>query len=254
MERYQKENKTTQKPEIIPHLCWIFLCCFIFFSSVPQVSKAQKSEAGITIGGFYYVGDLNPYYHFLFTRPALGIIYKRNLNERFTIKGNLLGGMLYGNSKTSGIHSNPIEFKTFPHIEGSATCEFSYYPYEIGNKKMNATPYLFAGIGGYYTNPSVSPNNLMSNKESNFFQYLCFPFGIGYKFNRRNKTSISLEWGLRKTFNDHIDGISDDAIHLDGLIKQQKSFMWTKDWYSFAGIGITFRLQDKRERCPAHGD
>lgn len=261
MERRQKENQTTQKPKIIPHFYWLFVAFTIILCTISLNSPAQKSEAGITVGGFYYVGDLNLYYHFLFTRPATGIIYKRNLNERFTIKGNLIGGMLAGNSKTSGVHSAPyIKFNTFPHIEGSATCEFSYYPYEIGNRKMNASPYIFIGLGGFYSNPSVSPNDLESKAGKNnkimetIWEHIAVPFGMGYKFNRRNKTSISLEWGLRKTFNDLIDGVSDIDPLVEGAMIKQKSKVETNDLYSFVGIGITFRLQDKREKCPAHGD
>jgi len=101
------------------------------------------------------------------------------------------------------------------------------------------------------------------------------PFGIGAKFSISKNFSIAAEWGLRKTFSDYIDDIS--TVYADPLILasensqtaailsdrtiygindepqnnigKQRGDSSTKDWYSFAGITVTFRIKTKSDSC-----
>ncbi len=104
---------------------------------------------------------------------------------------------------------------------------------------------------------------------------LAVPFGLGIKFSVSKSICLGAEWGLRKTFTDYIDDISttymDHTIlsaekgqiaavladrtpelglidpvtllpmtyHAEGVSRGNSE---TTDWYSFAGLTITFKL------------
>lgn len=102
------------------------------------------------------------------------------------------------------------------------------------------------------------------------------PFGIGFKFSAGKSICISAEWGLRKTFTDYIDDIS--TTYPDPLILaaensplaaqlsdrtiygqdedptlnvgKQRGDPSTNDWYSFAGLAISFKIPTKKPDCP----
>ncbi len=102
---------------------------------------------------------------------------------------------------------------------------------------------------------------------------IAIPFGIGFKYSISKAVCIALEWGIRKTFTDYLDDIS--ATYVDPTTLQAEhgkiavsladrtnelidpntgTYMprhveyesrgnsATKDWYSFAGITVTFKL------------
>jgi len=98
------------------------------------------------------------------------------------------------------------------------------------------------------------------------------PFGLGVKVNFLRNFSFGAEWGLRKTFTDYLDDVSTtyyDPLELSlkrseataqladpSIVKHQtgsgRGNATTKDWYSFAGIWLTFKLFDSGESCPAY--
>jgi len=89
-------------------------------------------------------------------------------------------------------------------------------------------------------------------------------FGLGIKYSVTDRLGIGLEWGMRKTFTDYLDDVSeyyyidfDDFTNPDeiGMIQHLSDPSPTKhdpgmergnpndnDWYSFAGISITYRF------------
>jgi hypothetical protein len=101
------------------------------------------------------------------------------------------------------------------------------------------------------------------------------PFGIGAKFSIGKTVCIGMEWGMRKTFTDYLDDIS--TTYADPLILaaentpvaaqladrtifgptdepvsnvgKQRGDSSTNDWYSFAGITVTFKIKTSRESC-----
>lgn len=101
------------------------------------------------------------------------------------------------------------------------------------------------------------------------------PFGIGAKFSLAKNVSVACEWGLRKTFTDYIDDVSttyadplilatenslissilsDRTIYGPGdepvsNVGKQRGDSTTRDWYSFAGVTVTFKIRTKKEEC-----
>ena len=102
---------------------------------------------------------------------------------------------------------------------------------------------------------------------------ISIPLGLGYKFNITKRFAISLEYGIRKTFTDYLDDVSGrypDLQLLSSEAGQLSAYMSdrtineegytdlnygtsrgnskNKDWYSFFGAIISFRIHD-HETC-----
>jgi len=104
------------------------------------------------------------------------------------------------------------------------------------------------------------------------------PFGLGIKFKINKKVVISVEYGLRKIFTDYLDDVSglyaDPTILIteNGSLAEllamrgdpdlignneshtglQRGNSSTKDWYSFTGISISYRMG--KVACQKVGD
>ncbi len=182
-----------------------------------------------------------------------------------------------------------LNFKS-PIIEASAQLEFNFLDYEIGNEKRKFSPYIFLGIGVFQFNPHGEINGNWvalqplgtegqgldggaSNRKYKLIQP-SIPFGVGIKTNLSNSIGLSIEWGMRKTFTDYLDDVSktyydpvilaaahgttaallsDKSIGTDPAytnVGRQRGNPTTKDWYSFAGFVLTFKLKAKRVPCP----
>lgn len=106
---------------------------------------------------------------------------------------------------------------------------------------------------------------------------VAIPFGLGVKYSPAKFLCIGFEWGLRKTFTDYLDDVStvyadpvilaaentqmaailaDRTIRADGETASntglQRGNSKTKDWYSFAGLFVQFRIQQKHGLRPAY--
>lgn len=221
------------------HIVFILTFCFLFlalqsFSQngnmyVPRPLKIspKSSEVGIFLGASYYTGDLNPSGHFnRFTRPALGLLYRMNLNPRLSAKAIASYGIVEADDSysRSDAHINRnLSFKS-RIIEFAVEGEFNFLPFVTGSKKLSTTtPYVFAGIAVYRFNPqgyyAGRWNNLQplgtegqgsafSNLKTYSLTQFSIPFGVGVKVNTAKKININFEWGIRKTFTDYLDDVS----------------------------------------------
>ncbi len=176
--------------------------------------------------------------------------------------------------------SNIMEFA----VEG----ELNFLPFSIGSKKLAInTPYVFAGLAVYRFNPQALYNGqwyklqpigtegqgsaFNSSKTYSLTQF-SIPFGVGVKVNVSRNIGINFEWGLRRTFTDYLDDVSgryvdptllasekgpvaaalsDRSITQDGTgnTGRQRGNSFTNDWYSFAGIMITYKMKNKENEC-----
>jgi hypothetical protein len=82
---------------------------------------------------------------------------------------------------------------------------------------------------------------------------------------------MGLEWGLRRTFTVYLDDVSgkfmdanliayengstasalsDRSLSVEGSnVGKKRGNPTTKDWYSFIGVTITYKLNDPTEKC-----
>jgi hypothetical protein len=252
---------------------------------------AQKNEFGIFLGGSYYIGDLNPYQQFKNTRPAAGLVYRKNMNYRYAMKYALNYGKLTASDAKSGDAAQKARNLNFMTNlwEATAQFEFNFFPFETSNWKTPATPFVFIGLSAFRFNPKANVNGsyvalrdlgtegqgtaYYKRKKYSTIQP-SIPFGIGLKSTLGKHIGVAFEWGMRKTFTDYIDDVSktyvdptilaaekgplaaqlsdrSNAGYISGT-ERQRGNSRNKDWYSFAGVTLTFKISDPRDPCPAY--
>ena len=106
------------------------------------------------------------------------------------------------------------------------------------------------------------------------------PLGLGFKASFNKKVGVGIEWGLRKLYTDYLDDVSMSYVYPEVIAKErgpeaaalsdrslnlvvddnenysnlyrQRGNSNTKDWYSFVGFTIVWRIDDNRGRCPSY--
>ena len=213
---------------------WIFFFISLFISAEGQ----RNSDYGIFGGVSSYLGDINPERLMYSPLPAGGILYRYNLHPRQAIRGNIFVG---------GLRANDLDFenvfqttrnRSFTGTIGevAAQYEFNFLPYTTQGKLWDFSPYFAAGAGLVFINTvttSIEP---------------VIPLSLGFKVNIHKNMGLEAEYGFRKTFYDNFDGLNDMVTREDhGLIHNN-------DWYSFAGIVLTWKIYNKLAGCPAYTD
>lgn len=216
---------------------------------------AQRSELGAFGGVAYYHGELNPSQPFLLSKPAFGVVYRYNLHTRLAVKSSLIHGTLHGigpNASIPTLYTNP-GFNTRIN-ELSGQIEFNYFNYFTGSKKTYISPYIFSGISLYVYDTTQNLRSIDPGAAERFLHdaglgknseiAIALPFGVGVKYSLTRIVGLSLEWGMRKTVNDLLDGLNSAGTD------QQTTNSKDNDWYSFAGLIVTVKLNaNKRANC-----
>ncbi|MBT3208347.1 MAG: hypothetical protein HN704_02635 [Bacteroidetes bacterium] len=217
----------------------------------PFFLKGQKNgDIGLMAGTSYYLGDINPTYHFQSIHPAFGLMYRHSFDFRYSLRGSLVYGQLSGDDLLYNNNYQELRAASFstPFLNFAFQLEFNFLPYITTSDKHRLAPYVTAGLNWFYT-PDVKLQ-------------MGIPFGLGFKFYITEKLSMGCEWGLRKTFTDEIDGLGeydgnpliDDIFDNEKDEYRQLSIKNHNDWFSYAGIFITYKFFYKRIKCPAYGE
>tara|TARA_B100000683_G_C12451978_1_gene540472 strand:+ start:528 stop:1373 length:846 start_codon:yes stop_codon:yes gene_type:complete len=265
----------------------IFVLCFIFIISSLNINAQYKpnQEFGILGGTGYYVGDLNNM-HFNNLRVAGGITFRKNFDRRFSFKSSALYTNVYADDANS---SDPLNVNRNLHfksdiIELSGQIEFNFLPYETGNSLYPFSPFIFTGVSIFNFNPKAEAldgqwydlqelgtegqgTTSFQNRKPYSLTQLSIPFGGGVKIGVSDDFNIIIEYGLRKTFTDYIDDVSTtyagipsefdnitieladrslDGPQQPGVARGDET---NKDWYSFAGVTLSFRLKGNTKGC-----
>ena len=279
--------KNTSLKDIITRWKNIILS-IIFFIVANNNANAQyepNQEFGILGGTGYYIGDLNNT-HFNNIRAAGGITFRKNFDRRFSFKSSALYTNVYADDANSSDDINKnrnLHFKS-DVIELSGQIEFNFLPYETGNALYPFTPFVFTGVSLFNFNPRAEASDgqwyalqelgtegqgttAFPNRKKYALTQMSIPFGGGVKIGISDDLNIIIEYGLRKTFTDYIDDVSTtfagipsefDNITIElsdrsldgpqqaGVARGDET---NKDWYSFAGVTLSFRLKGNTKGC-----
>ncbi len=260
---------------------WLLILCTLLCG---LCLRAQVNEIGITVGGSYYIGDINPLRHFpKHTGLAGGIVFRHNLNHRFAVRIQGLYGTLEAydhDSKDTVQWLRNLHFKS-ELIEASGLFEINFFPYRSRKKgSKNWTPFVFGGLAYFRTNPkayfddewyALQPlgtegqgTTARPGSELYKLDQISIPFGAGIKINV-GRVDFQLEWGMRRTYTDHIDDVSGAYVDSDLLAFENgplaailadrsgldaiqgytnagraRGDVNTRDWYVYSGLSITY--------------
>jgi hypothetical protein len=266
--------------------------CAIWSSTAIGQGFKTSAEVGLFGGGSYYIGDLNPSKHFVYSKLAYGAIFRYNLSTRHSLRFNVTYGNIYGEDATSNdpykVDRN-LSFKS-EVLEFAFGVELDLFKYRINDMKYPISPYFFYQFAYTRINPKTELDGIdyalqplategqgsgIPGTKTNRYSLNQFtvPLGIGLKFNLRKRVAVSIEYGIRKTFTDYIDDVSgnyldvDAATGLNGPLSAQLSdrslspgskaglnrgTSLSKDWYSFYGVMLTFK-PFKKDICEMRG-
>ena len=120
--------------------------------------------------------------------------------------------------------------------ELSELFEFNFLPYGMGEsyrKLKRITPYITAGLGA-----------TMWSVDGKTGAAFTIPFGVGVKYKPSRRLNIGLEFLMKKTFTDRLDGAM-----LDDPYGIKSSFMKNTDWYSTLTVTVTYEFSKRCEVC-----
>lgn len=253
---------------------------------------AQVSELGITGGTTFYIGDINPTrYYPRQTSLAGGLMYRYNINDRYAFRLQALYGHLEAWDHES---DDPLQrlrnlgFRT-SLFEASALLEINFFKYRALRDGKTWSPFVFAGLCYFRTNPQNLLNDTwydlqplgtegqtIGGGQGYNLNQIGIPFGAGIKLAVSTRVDVQLEWGLRRTYTDHIDDVS--GVYVDnGILMEQAGPLTalladpsvvrekglntgrargdheTRDWYQYTGLTISLLLNRFTE-CDAIWD
>lgn len=202
-------------------------------------AQEYKYEIGGMVGGAYYMGDANKNAFFKGLNPALGGVFRYNVNFRWAIKGNLLWGRVSGSTEgAENVFPGQAQVSFDANvIELGGQGEFNFLPYSdkfgyAGAKRF--TPYVLLGIG-----VSVAPGNGSTMASLNI------PLGLGVKYKIKNRVNLGCEFSFRKLFADNLEG----NAALDNPYGIKSSFLKNRDWYSFLLLSVTWDFGPRNRPC-----
>lgn len=235
------------------------VCLFFHLSSAGQVYNRWSYE---TISGVSsYAGDL---VEGDFPLKRLGVLFGSNLkyglSTRFMIRGGFFWGKIYGDdnkNKDPELIERNLSFRSNV-ILGNVGCEINLIDWE----KYYYSPYVFAGVGGFYNNPFTYDNKnnktylrpictegqglseFPDRKKYALFQF-CIPVGFGIKYELSPNLILSYEFNYHVLFTDYIDDVSTTYVSLNRL---KDVYGQTSADLSFRQSGVDFkkRLGEKR--------
>lgn len=214
---------------------------FTYCSSVGGQVFLPCTDGGFFGGVSYYQGDINQRLPFYDPALSFGALLKHNFTEHHCLRVNLFYGKLKGDDTDFNDEYRKMRMLNFETsvLNCQIGYEFNFLPFINNRWKVSHTPYFFGGIGYSF---------VLSSTADDAANHLVIPFGIGYKNRITQKIGIGCEWGMCKTFTDTVDGVANPGRG------GSYSVSHNNDWYSFAGIFVTFRIFEKRIPCPVYGE
>lgn len=203
---------------------------------------SQRSEIGAGLGAFNYTGDLARTYGFTNSKFAGTVFYRSNISKVISMRTSLTGGKIGATEKPIDAFAarRGASFNIFL-LELSSVFEYHFLNWRDDVRRLRFTPYVFAGVGLFGISGNQSKNAPYSNVQ------MGIPFGGGMKYVINPKYYVSFELGIRKTFFDYLDNISDGNTQFKNF--QYGSFTDT-DNYFFTGLTLTYTFYDIP--CPSN--
>jgi uncharacterized protein DUF6089 len=254
----------------------------------------QEGEFGVSLGAAHYFGDLNPKLRLNRPKLAAGLFFRKQFGNyvALRISGHYaqLGYSDIYNGYNEFMHTRNLSFNT--NIwELAVQGDFNFFKFVPGDVDHNFTPYITFGIGTfnydpytYYQGQKVFLRPLGTEGQGSA-QYpgrkpygsmaLCFPIGVGVKYNVNSRMNVGLEVVYRFTNTDYIDDVSttyagaaafpalpNGKASLAGILQdrsyvygtpigiagRQRGYSNQKDTYVMAEIMVSFNLTSYK--CP----
>lgn len=218
----------------------MLFCCAAFCCGTLPASAQEdyRFDIGAGVGMTGYLGDANSAN--LWANPSWDatILFRYILNPRLNFKTNFyVGGLRGDSSKMDNVLPNDQNFKfSTTFFEIGELVEFHFFNYGMGEsyrKLKRWTPYITAGV-------SITGWTVDGSGSATF----TIPMGVGFKFKPALRWNIGLEFLMKKTFSDRVDG-----NNLSDPLGIKRGFMKNTDWYSTFSISISYEFSKRCAVC-----
>lgn len=218
----------------------MLFCCAAFCCGTLPASAQEdyRFDIGAGVGMTGYLGDANSAN--LWANPSWDatILFRYILNPRLNFKTNFyVGGLRGDSSKMDNILPNDQNFKfSTTFFEIGELVEFHFFNYGMGEsyrKLKRWTPYITAGV-------SITGWTVDGSGSATF----TIPMGVGFKYKPALRWNIGLEFLMKKTFSDRVDG-----NNLSDPLGIKRGFMKNTDWYSTFSISISYEFSKRCAVC-----
>ncbi|MGN0237243.1 MAG: DUF6089 family protein [Lepagella sp.] len=220
--------------------CILLICCAAFCCGTHSASAQEdyRFDIGAGVGMTGYLGDANSAN--LWANPSWDatILFRYILNPRLNFKTNFyVGGLRGDSSKMDNVLPNDQNFKfSTTFFEIGELLEFHFFNYGMGEsyrKLKRWTPYITAGV-------SITGWTVDGSGSATF----TIPMGVGFKYKPALRWNIGLEFLMKKTFSDRVDG-----DNLSDPLGIKRGFMKNTDWYSTFSISISYEFSKRCAVC-----
>ena len=203
-----------------------------------RAQEDYRFDIGGGVGMSGYLGDANT--SNLYQHPSwdVELLFRYLANPRWAFKTNFYMGGLAGNSADmTNVFPSGQNFKfTTTFYELGEMAEFNFFNYGMGESYRHLkrfSPYITGGL-------SVTAWTVEGKTGAAF----CIPFGIGVKYKPSRRLNLGLEFLMKKTFTDRLDGpMLDDPLGIES------SFMKNTDWYSTLTLTVTYEFSKRCATC-----
>lgn len=204
-------------------------------SAAAQDDPEYRMEVGAGAGLVAYTGDFNG--NLLKGMQPWGtLIAKYHLNPRMALAMNVGTGKIKGSTDDAETWYPIEERYAFDNqlVEADFRYEYNFWAYGTGREYRGARPLVpFITIGLGMTYHSGENSGVTAN----------LPIGAGIKWKMAERLNLTVEWVMRFTPNDNLDGRADVyGIKSSGLFKNT-------DCYSVLQVGFTYDLWAKCKTC-----
>ena len=267
-----------------------FLVCYISLNAFAQPqATVYEGEVGISLGVAHYFGDLNNKASFNRPKIAVGAFVRKQLGDYIGVRL----GVHYAQLGYSDKYSNN-EYQQRRNLsfntgiwELAVQGDFNFFRFEPGNPNFMFTPYITIGAGIFNYDPFAYLNGIKyalrplgtegqgtaayPEREAYSNIALCFPLGMGVKYNISPSVNFAFEISYRFTTTDYLDDVSStyagianfppesvaaklqDRSYETGVpigeAGRQRGFSEQKDHYIFAEVSLALAITSYR--CPS---
>ncbi len=217
----------------------IMLTAFCLAASPTAASQEDyRFDAGGGIGMTGYLGDANT--SSLWSNPGFDgmLLFRYIRSPRIAFKTGLYVGTLSGNTADmTDVLPSAEQFKlSTTFFELSEMFEFNFFSYGIGEKYRQLkrwSPYITAGLGATVWTTDGYTGGAFT-----------LPFGVGVKYKISQRLNLGLEFLMKKTFSDRLDGpmLSDPHAIKSGFAKNT-------DWYSTLSVTLSYEFSKRCATC-----
>ncbi|HRP88980.1 MAG TPA: DUF6089 family protein [Edaphocola sp.] len=246
----------------------LILSALLFTPFIANAQVPKHHEIGINVGVSTFYGDLQPNMipeDNKLMRPSFGVIYKYFPSAHWGLRFganyiNLMGADSLSLNKT--YQKRNLNFRNnVAEIYGAF--EFNFLP--VGPENFKFTPFVFAGIGAFYSNPftidslgkkqylrelSTEGQGLSMYPDRKVYPVInaSFPIGAGFKFFIGKTVMMTAEVAARYTSTDYIDDVSKSYVNLDTLaaykgVRSEYFSYRGKEYYNWDGNKPNYGFQ-----------